>query len=432
MTILDPYLEGLLTDDPDLQGYFDLAIWLATESPDREPAKLGVAMLGVLTGVDPDIFLTFGSHDEFGLVAAVALARREDTEEADRLLWLMARMTEGWGRVNAIERMSNHPPPEVARWLLREGFRNEIMTEYLAHPCATKGGLLEAMCEEPAEGELLLGAAEILEALAKGGPGPGMADYDDGADAVAIFLKAELAAEPGDLRRFLAMRTLREFAAGERENPSELEALGWTPEMRWGLVAEADAIMADPRWEAIVRHGLDSEDGPTFWHAADIAPRYEIDVWAIRFARQREGRGDPQWWFLAGTEDEARMAELVALFTEKTDLATLAGGPAMEMGLGIEWEDAAALENIVRGLERFPGLGWPLIEAALRSPVIRSRNVAVQSLAAWPRDRWPVEAEPALSAAAQIEPDDDARARMEHVLAGLPPDQPLGADPKGN
>lgn len=427
LQVLDPFLEGLLADDPNLEAYVDLATWLATESPDREPAKLGVAMLGSLTGIDPEIFLTFGSHDEFGLVAAVALARREDTEEADRLLWLMARMTQGWGRVNAVERMSEQPPPEVARWLLREGFRNEIMTEYLAHPCATKGGLLAALSSQTVDQGLLLGAAEILDALVRGGPAPGMADYDDGAEAAARYLAVERSAQPGDLRRFMAMNTLREFAAGEPEDHAELEALGWTPGMRRRLVAEADDLMADPRWEAIVRRGLDSDDGVMFWHAAEIAPRYGIDVWAVRFARQREGRGDSQWWHLAETEDEARMAELVALFREQIDLAPLAGEPAMEMGLGTDWADAAALENIVRGLGWFPGLGWPLIETALKSPVIRSRNVAAQSLSEWPRDFWPAEAEPALKAAAQVEPEEGARVRMERVLAGLPPDEPPAA-----
>jgi hypothetical protein len=43
--------------------------------------------------------------------------------------------------------------------------------------------------------------------------------------------------------------------------------------------------------------------------------------------------------------------------------------------------------------------------------------MAVQALAAWDRTDWPVEAEPMLKQAIELEPNDDTRATMIKALA---------------
>ena len=78
----------------------------------------------------------------------------------------------------------------------------------------------------------------------------------------------------------------------------------------------------------------------------------------------------------------------------------------------------SALETLVTGLARFPGEGWPHVRTALASPVIRSRNMALDTLAAWGSEAWPDEVRPALTAALSAEPDDDVRQRIESLLAG--------------
>ncbi len=62
--------------------------------------------------------------------------------------------------------------PVIKRWLLREGFRNSVMYEYLAATCARAGGLLAALGDDDVDRELLTGAGEILQALIAGRPGP--------------------------------------------------------------------------------------------------------------------------------------------------------------------------------------------------------------------------------------------------------------------
>ena len=54
--------------------------------------------------------------------------------------------------------------------------------------------------------------------------------------------------------------------------------------------------------------------------------------------------------------------------------------------------------------------------------MIRSRNMALRTLAAWGAEHWPADVRPALEAALSAEPDDGVRDRIERLLAGRPLD----------
>jgi hypothetical protein len=86
--------------------------------------------------------------------------------------------------------------------------------------------------------------------------------------------------------------------------------------------------------------------------------------------------------------------------------------------LGPEFMDHTNLSFVVQELRRFPGKGWPLMAAALQSPVVSNRNMALNALEAWDRADWPPGAEPALKEAARAEPDKEIRDRMKELLRG--------------
>ena len=110
--------------------------------------------------------------------------------------------------------------------------------------------------------------------------------------------------------------------------------------------------------------------------------------------------------------DPPRIDRVLALAERRLDLDGLATGPALDLGLGPRFGATHGVEVIVQGLERFPGRGWPVLASALRSPVIRHRNLALNTLERWGPDAWPIEARPALVAAAAIEPDPRVRERL--------------------
>lgn len=116
--------------------------------------------------------------------------------------------------------------------------------------------------------------------------------------------------------------------------------------------------------------------------------------------------------------DEERIADVIAFAEQTIDLEKIATGPADEMGLGTGWEHHQCLDYVLQELRKFPGHGYRLIRAGLRSPVVRNRNMAVAALSAWGHDRWADDLRGALEAAAKIEPDGKVRERMETVLRG--------------
>lgn len=99
--LADPLLEALRESHASqpLDRLRDLARWLATQAPDREPVKIGMAILGLFgeEDEDRDLFLTLGRHEELTLFAAVALANRR--QAPDEALWDLARGVTGWGRI---------------------------------------------------------------------------------------------------------------------------------------------------------------------------------------------------------------------------------------------------------------------------------------------------------------------------------------------
>src|SRR5262249_44857183 len=151
----------------------EMARRFATQSADRGPVKFGIAMLGSFGDErDLPIIQTLALHDEFGLYASEAIA--EIAPDRQHALDEMAGRVAGWGRVEAVSRMVATHDPVLRWWLLTEGFRNTVTPQYLAYQCVTiadLAGELDGLRPNTrTDLPLLVGAADLLEALIKPGP----------------------------------------------------------------------------------------------------------------------------------------------------------------------------------------------------------------------------------------------------------------------
>ena len=172
------------------EGLRTFARWLACESPDRAPVKMGIALLGLIDPPeDTEALLRLGSHDEFTLYAAVALGNSLPTLQQEDALWSLAQRVDGWGRIHLVERLARTSRPDIKAWLLREGYKNSVMYEYLAYACATGGGLLQELQAENVDASLLDAAGELIQALLRGGPAEDISDYEDGAQMTRRYLE---------------------------------------------------------------------------------------------------------------------------------------------------------------------------------------------------------------------------------------------------
>ncbi len=423
LDFIDPLLELIAErQDLDAERLEELAVWIAKNAPDREPVKFAIAVLGIAQGSDNStLLLTLGRHEEFTLYSAVALSNTAGAG-AEKMLFELAQHVDGWGRISIVERLADTTDPQIKSWMLREGYRNSIMYEYLAYTCAVAGGLRAELEKNTVDPEVLNGAADIIQALVTGGPAENMDDYADGAVVSQRFLH-HLGKEPRGIGELIGVDYIQRFLDEEEADWTARESRGWTQELRNELGKRAAEIKTLPYWNEVVSAGLASDDRAVFGEADIAARAIGLDTWDHHFGRLKSGKDDG-WYYVMQTDDETRIDRVIALAVQTLPLDAIASGPAEEMGLGLEWSSHSHLDFVLQDLRRFPGKGWELIRTGVSSPVIRNRHMALRALSPWGRTNWPDGAERLLRDALPEEPDGDVRAEIETLLAGREIEEP--------
>ncbi len=146
----------------------EIGKWLACNGTRRNAVAAGMVLIGLSGTIDDrELLLLLGGMEELTLYAVVALGRIASDDDRDWMIFELARRVRAWGRIHSVERLQGTRHKEIKAWLLREGFRNEVMNEYLAHIAATTGDLRKALEESEVDDGLLDGAdlAECANAI---------------------------------------------------------------------------------------------------------------------------------------------------------------------------------------------------------------------------------------------------------------------------
>ncbi|RKE83575.1 hypothetical protein [Rhizobium sp. AG855] len=398
----------------DADRLYEIVHWFSTHAAHREPVKFSMALLGLLRGHDDsEIFLTLGRHEEFTLYAAVAISN--NVIYGERVLWKLAKTVEGWGRIHAVERLAGATDPEIKNWLLREGYRNTVMYEYLACICARAGDLHIALQADQIDDELLNSAVEIVDTMivGDGGPAEGLSDYEHGCAVVRALL------EHGEssfvsVSHYSFLSRLRDWLTEHQSDERKLQH-DWPADTVDRISASLSDRLAEDHWKREISSALELGDRQQFWNASRVCQEFGIDPFPYFFARTEAG--EEYWWDLMCNSDPKRIDEVLKLGLKLIPLNEIATGPKSELGFGPGYSAHTALDFILQGLEKFPGKGWAFIAAGLQSPVVRNRNVSIRALSGWDRKDWPEEALAALNLLKEFEPNDDVRNRIEVLLA---------------
>ncbi|WP_233571126.1 hypothetical protein [Nocardiopsis sp. Huas11] len=425
LTVVDHLLEPLATRAVSRRRARVLARWTAEHGTDRNAVKIALALLGLCGDErERELFVLLGSLDEFALYAALALRRAVADPEPD--LFRLARRTTGWGRIHTVKRLEGTTDPAVRAWLLREGFRNGVMDEYLAHVAAVNGGLSEALIradrEEGPDDALLDGAGGILSAMAVpgGGPAPGLADYPDAFPALERYAEL-IEAAPAAVGRLSDLARIRDHLL---DKPADL---GRTAEEVTRLGRRFARILERPEGQEVVRAHLADPEGEDFGRALWAADRMGLRPFDEVLRRLRLRPRDTFAWHVAFRwVDQEGVPDLVKLAQTLLPLGALATGPSEVSSVGPGFEDDRALTDVLRHLARSPGSGWPLIRTGLRNRCVGARLAALRALEAWPAEDLPAAAVSVLRLAAAEEPHAETRDTMSAVLARLDPGSGAG------
>jgi hypothetical protein len=224
--------------------------FMARRSPDPEPVKFALALLGVVgDSRDLPMLRAFGLHDEFTLYAGLGLCGLLDDAEWE--LFKLARRVKGWGRIHLVELLAETEEPEIQRWMFLEGFRNQIRPEYTALTCAVAGDLFGVLVQPRVSDEELNAAGELLQALLLAQAVPGFDFYQPGARALMRFL-CLMEKRARRIEHFVQITACRTVLLTPLEETEDGRLQGWSVIRRSTCLKMAEAILSHPRWERVV------------------------------------------------------------------------------------------------------------------------------------------------------------------------------------
>ena len=400
--------------DPYLHEY---AKWLAFKSPDRGPVKFGIALLGLFGDqMDIDNIFILGKHEEFTLFSAVAIINIGENPE--KRLWDLAQYVEGWGRIYTVERLAETQNPEIKKWLIREGYKNSIMYEYLAYTCAVAGNLKGELSKSEIDDELLNAAGDIIAALISGGPAKNIDDYEDAPEVIRLYV-THIKNRAEQLNHFLTLNSIQRFLEDENADWNERKENGWTEELKTGLLIDLNKIITNPKWKRIVLEKQNSTDYLAFWQVDRAATILGIDIWETHWKRLNDNPTESGLWYnVMKNANSERIDQIITLAIKKIPLDQIATGPADELGLGKEYKPHSCLDYLLQDLGKYPNKGYELIKTGLRSPVTRNRNMAIKALSAWGIKNWPEGTRELLELAEKEEPNADTKKEIASLLEG--------------
>ena len=401
-----------------------VAIRLVTGSTDRLPVKTGIALLGICARrEDQQLLLTMARHGEFTDYAGMALTNAFGEQE--QVLWELAKVVEGWGRVSLVQHLATTKDPDIKAWMLRQANEDFVVLPNAALVLAQSGGLRAELEAEEIDEELSRAAGAILETLIEGRPyetKESIDDYGDAPQAIKLYL-AHLSRRSERLESIQPLMTIidylelrggvswsfyPEYRARLVAKVAGRPLAGWNDEDRARTATFARWVLQRPGWRRAIDEGLGSDDNHTFYLAQRAAQRLGDDVFPILLDRLRRDpfEDDISW------DDAARAADEEG-FDQLLDVAF---SRLVEHRPDESWMFPHWLRSILEGFERFPGKGWPLIREGLASPVMMERRFGIGGLRRFADLSWPSEALGMLVEVMRSDPDEYNRDSAAEVL----------------
>lgn len=399
----------------DLQGYivdhqaelqagaiYKYGLHLLLESSDVESVKIGLVLLELFDVDDgiKDAIRVVGLSDEF-TIFSIFVVRGWDNGQMEILN--LAKNVEGWGRIHAVEFIEPEND-EIKVWLLKEGTRNWVMPAYSGLTCYKKADVETLLKKPELTYEEIKGILAIVNAMLDEGPVPGISEIENPESMLARVLEhaaKHLPLQPWDCE---AVNNISDWQEenGEDDNPN--------------MEAWIDAILCDPETRKLIHEEV--KKGNHIHLAKSIGLPYEEDLYAAM---------ESDFEHLYGScgrlmKNESYVTKVIDLFRKNMDLNNFQIEPNDSLGIGNS--DADKLDFILQELKDKQGKGDDFVVAALKSPLIRNKNGALNVLEAWVEDnkRPLVKIAPdfykLLTDIVDDEKEDTIHNRMERLLAG--------------
>ncbi|UYQ93969.1 hypothetical protein MKQ68_02525 [Chitinophaga horti] len=412
MNYIDPVLEQIVDLNIEIEPHlYPFAKRLTFECAHRNGVKFGMALLGLCRRDEVlPMLRMLGLHDEFTIYSTIAIIYLSPDPETD--LWNLARQVQGWGRVQVVDRLAALVKDEVVKdWLIREGYKNSIMYEYLAYTCAVHGGLHERLEVFTIDRQLFAAAGDLIEAMIMGGPAEDIDAYEHAASTVEHYVR-HASTWAADVHDFYILHAVGNYIALESRDWNLLRRNGWSQDLRSNILIDIMGIIQQPGWHSRVIRGLQSEDTLEYYQAKEAAKILRINTEDIFWHRLRLEPTNSNYWH--DVLDHANGAHIddAIRFAMEMLLRRPSGNEGIQVQAGL------SLDFLVSALAKHPGKGEALLLAALQSGQLRNRSMAVRTLSVWEQDEWTPALREALLRLGATESYEGLRSDIRKVLGG--------------
>jgi len=418
--IIDDFLQAVVNISLPIEPYlFNYAKDLATRTDKRNAVKFGIAILGLCQNKSVlNEIKILGLHDEFTVYATIAIGYLSDNTEND--LWELAKKVDGWGKIQLVDRLSRSELREpIKDWLIYEGYKNNIMHEYLAYNCAIHGELHKKLESDEINHNLFKSASDIIEALiAIGGPAEDITTYPFASQVIQDFIR-HAKNQATDISDFNVLHKIKDFLTELQNDIGEQKANGWNQDIISNCLIEIVEILNSRDWKVAVNEGLKSNDNVMYWNAKHAADKLGIDLWEIVWARLQEKPLDSASWYDVIHYSKPKQSDDIIDFALKhLPLDEMASGPRDSMGFGANHNKFGSLDYVITFLENFPKKGEQIILTGLKCPVTRNRNMAIKVLSKWKKENWSPEIDREIRNLSEVEPNIDTKENIKRLLSG--------------
>lgn len=418
--IIDDFLQSVVNDSLAIEPFLNkYAKDLITRTDKRNAVKFGIAILGLCQNksVLNDIKI-LGLHDEFTVYATIAIANLSENVEND--LWELAKKVDGWGKIQLVDRLSRPDVSEpIKDWLIYEGYKNNIMYEYLAYTCAINGELHKKLETDVINDKLFKSASDIIEALMViGGPAEDITTYPYASQVIKDFIRhAKIQAI--DISDFNALQKIKDFLTELQNNIGEQKENGWNQDITSNCIIEIVEILNSRDWKIAIYEGLKSNDNVVYWNAKYAAEKLEIDLWETVWAKLQVKPLDSSSWYDVTYYSKPEHSDKIINFAlKKLPLDEMATGARDSMGFGENYNKFASLEYVITFLENYPKKGEQIILTGLKCPVTRNRNMTIKVLDKWKKENWSTEIDREIRYLCEVEPNSDTKENIKRLLNG--------------
>lgn len=415
--IIDEFLQKLVQSSLPIEPHlFNYANKLATKTNNRNTVKFGVAILGLCQNKKPieDIKI-LGLHDEFTIFSTVALSNLSDNLVKD--LWELAKHVDGWGKIQLVDRLAEMElNSEIRDWLLFDGYKNNIMYEYLALTCAQNGMLNEKLKTDKISDELYSSASDIIIALMDEGPAVGMSGYNESSETIENFIRHSKKRNL-NISNYITLHRIKDYLEESSEDNETLK--NWDQNDLSNCLIDINELLNSKDWTEEVKIALKSSDNIEYWNGKQAAQKLGIDLWDTVWKKLQQNPLDSSAWYdVTANVKEKNVDEVIDFAIKNLPLEFLGSGPKDSMGIGDDFQKHSSLDSVITFLENYPKKGEKLILVGLDSPVTRNRNMAIRVLDKWKSENWSNEITEKVKKLKEIEPNEDTKKNIERLLNG--------------